>query len=140
LEGWDPVVSGGHAEREVVDDPSSDVVRPCELLSEVGFVVGLSALVLVDIIVPPDDGATGLLDSLVVTAPDIVVETSEDAACEDIDTIEDVIVPVGELEALTPEEVWVIIPLEDLADELEVPAGDEVPLLRVVDANVPLDA
>ena len=136
------MVCVGHADSEVVDELSIDVSRVCELLSDTRVDVELSALelMLMDTIVPADDVAAvllGVVDSLVLMAPDTVVEASEDTACEEA-IVEDAIVPVCELEALIVEEDWVIT-LEDLTDELDVPVGDEVPLLWVVEAIAPLD-
>jgi hypothetical protein len=130
LEGWGPVVCVGHADSELVDDPSADVARLCELLSDIGVVVGDSPLMLIETIVPVDEVAAallGLLDSPVDMTPETVVETADDAAGEDIDTMEDVDVPAPEFDGLIPDEDCGIIPPEDIEDELELQADDELP-------------
>ena len=124
------MVCVGHADSELVDDPSSEVGTPCELLSGTDVVVGDSPFVLIEAIVPADEvagGLLGLLDWPVVMTPETIVETSDDAAGEDIDTMEEVDVPASELEGLIPDEDCDIIPLEGIEDEPELPAGDELP-------------
>ena len=124
------MVCVGHADSELVDDPSSEVITPCELLSGTEVVVGDSPLVLIEAIVPADEvtsGLLGLLDWPVVMTPETVVETTDEVAGEDIDTMEDVDVPASEFEGLISDEDCDIIPPEGVEDEPELPAGDELP-------------